>query len=101
GHHLKLLQVVLLSKNSSNDENDVGGEDGVDVVTIVDVVGAGKSEERGIGIDSKDGIIGKGGIDVGEVVGMIKSNEVDVISDEVDIGVESMVGVDVDIDGER
>ncbi|KAH9312576.1 hypothetical protein KI387_027611, partial [Taxus chinensis] len=51
------------------------------------------------GIDSKDGIIGKGGIDVGEVVGMIKSDGV--TSGKVDEGVKSMVGVDVDIDGEK
>ncbi|KAH9294365.1 hypothetical protein KI387_040431, partial [Taxus chinensis] len=83
--------------NSSNDESDV--EDDVDVVTIVDVVDAGKGVERGTGIDAKDGIMGKGGIDVDKIV---ESNEVDVISDgvdgignEVDIGVESMVDVEL------
>ncbi|KAH9301006.1 hypothetical protein KI387_012589, partial [Taxus chinensis] len=59
------------------------------------------NEERGIGIDSMDGIIGKGGIYVGVIVGMIKSNEVDVIRDEVDEGGRPIVGVYVHIDGER
>ncbi|KAH9296854.1 hypothetical protein KI387_028536, partial [Taxus chinensis] len=66
-------------------------EDDVDVVTIVDVVGAAKSVEIETRIDVKDGIMGKGGMDVGE---LIKSNEADVISDEVDIGEEVDIGVE-------
>ncbi|KAH9296087.1 hypothetical protein KI387_039675, partial [Taxus chinensis] len=65
------------------------GDNG-DVVMMVDRVGVGKSTERGTGMDSKDGMMGKGGIDVDKVGG---SNEVD----EVNVGVESMMGVDVDI----
>ncbi|KAH9291985.1 hypothetical protein KI387_042829, partial [Taxus chinensis] len=55
---------------------DVGGEDDDvrDVVMMVDVVGVGRSVERGTGIDSMDGMIGNGGIDVD---GGVVSNEVD------------------------
>ncbi|KAH9327116.1 hypothetical protein KI387_007294, partial [Taxus chinensis] len=46
-------------------------------VEVVKLVGTKKSGEGGIGIDSKDGIMGKGGMDVGKVV---KSNEGDVVT---------------------
>ncbi|KAH9316028.1 hypothetical protein KI387_024655, partial [Taxus chinensis] len=59
------------------------------------------SVEKGIGIDAKDGIMGKGGIDVGEVVDTIKYEEVDVIYDEVEIGDGVGVGIELIVDVER
>ncbi|KAH9307077.1 hypothetical protein KI387_011481, partial [Taxus chinensis] len=48
-------------KLSSNDM--VVEEEGeIDECIIIDVVGVGKSVERGTGSDAKDGIMGKGGM---------------------------------------
>ncbi|KAH9288929.1 hypothetical protein KI387_033046, partial [Taxus chinensis] len=54
----------------------------VDVATTFEAMGTKKSTEGRIEIDSKDGIMGKGGMYIGKVV---KSNEGDVVRNGVDM----------------
>ncbi|KAH9327855.1 hypothetical protein KI387_044347, partial [Taxus chinensis] len=65
-------------------------------VDVVKVVGMEKSMEGGTRIDSKDGIMGKGGMDVGKVV---KSNDESVLTNGVDmIGNAINVGVTLGVE---
>ncbi|KAH9302173.1 hypothetical protein KI387_013756, partial [Taxus chinensis] len=66
--------------NSSNDEIGVKEEGSMDVVIVIDV---GKIMGGGTNLGSKDGMTGKGGMDIGEVVNY---NEVDVKGMGVDGG---------------